>query len=158
MHPGAARSPSTSESPALATPSMKPNLISLNAKDVEREELPVDVCIVGAGTAGLSCAIHLARLLEEAGDQDRTILVLDKAEEVGHHTLSGAVMDPRGIAELFPDWKERGFPVGTVVEDDWAEVLRPGGGSIKLKGLLCPPQLRNHGNHMISLNLSLIHI
>lgn len=131
---------------------MKPNLISLNAKDVEREELPVDVCIVGAGTAGLSCAIHLARLLKEAGDEERTILVLDKAEEVGHHTLSGAVMDPRGIAELFPDWKERDFPAGTQVEDDWAEILRPGGGSIKLKGLLCPPQLRNHGNHMVSLN------
>ena len=131
---------------------MKPNLISLNAKDVEREELPVDVCIVGAGTAGLSCAIHLARLLKEAGDEERTILVLDKAEEVGHHTLSGAVMDPRGIAELFPDWKERDFPAGTKVEDDWAEILRPGGGSIKLKGLLCPPQLRNHGNHMVSLN------
>ena len=91
---------------------MKPNLISLNAKDVEREELPVDVCIVGAGTAGLSCAIHLARLLKEAGGEERTILVLDKAEEVGHHTLSGAVMDPRGIAELFPDWKERDFPPG----------------------------------------------
>ena len=131
---------------------MKPNLISLNAKDVEREELPVDVCIVGAGTAGLSCAIHLARLLKEAGGEERTILVLDKAEEVGHHTLSGAVMDPRGIAELFPDWKERDFPAGTQVEDDWAEILRPGGGSIKLKGVLCPPQLRNHGNHMVSLN------
>ena len=131
---------------------MKPNQISLNAKGVEREELPVDVCIVGAGTAGLSCAIHLARLLKEAGDEERTILVLDKAEEVGHHTLSGAVMDPRGIAELFPDWKERDFPAGTQVEDDWAEILRPGGGSIKLKGLLCPPQLKNHGNHIVSLN------
>lgn len=131
---------------------MKPTLISLNAKDVEREELPVDVCIVGAGTAGLSCAIHLARLLKEAEDEERTILVLDKAEELGHHSLSGAVMDPKGIAELFPDWQERGFPILSKVEDDWAEILRPGGGATKLKGLLCPPQLRNHGNHMVSLN------
>ncbi|MGK0482366.1 MAG: electron-transferring-flavoprotein dehydrogenase, partial [Planctomycetota bacterium] len=81
---------------------MKPTKISLNAPDVERDELPVDVCIVGAGPAGLSCAIHLSRLLKEAGDDERTVLVLDKAEEIGHHTLSGAVMNPKGIAELFP--------------------------------------------------------
>ncbi|MEM1453462.1 MAG: electron transfer flavoprotein-ubiquinone oxidoreductase [Planctomycetota bacterium] len=131
---------------------MKPRRTSLNVSDVERESLPVDVCIVGAGPAGLACAIHLTRLLKEAGDEERTVLVLDKAEEIGHHTLSGAVMDPRGIAELFPDWKERGFPVLSEIQDDWAEMLRPGGGSMKLKGLLCPPQLRNHGNLMVSLN------
>ena len=131
---------------------MKPRITSLNVSDVEREELPVDVCIVGAGPAGLSCAIHLSRLLKEAGDEDRTILVLDKAEEIGHHSLSGAVMDPKGIAELFPDWKERGFPVLSEVKDDWAEMLRPGGGSLKLKGPLCPPPLKNHGNYMVSLN------
>jgi len=130
----------------------KPRLTSLNASDVEREELPVDVCIVGAGPAGLACAIHLQRLLAEAGDDERTVLVLDKAEEVGHHTLSGAVMDPKGIAELFPDWRERGFPVQSEVGDDWAEMLRPGGKSTKLKGLLCPPPLRNHGNVIVSLN------
>lgn len=131
---------------------MNPTTVSLNAQEVEREELPVDVCIVGAGTAGLACAIHLSRLLKEAGDDERTVLVLDKAEEVGHHTLSGAVMDPKGIAELFPDWKERGFPLLSEVHDDWAEMLRPGGGGIKLKGILCPPQLRNHGNYIVSLN------
>ena len=131
---------------------MKPRLTSLNVADVEREELPVDVCIVGAGPAGLACAIHLTRLLAEAGGEERTILVLDKAEEIGHHTLSGAVMDPKGIAELFPDWQSRGFPVLSEVKDDWAEMLRPGGGSVKLKGILCPPPLRNHGNFMVSLN------
>ena len=85
----------------------QPRLTSLNAPGVEREELPVDVCIVGAGPAGLACAIHLQRLLAEAGDDERTILVLDKAEEIGHHTLSGAVMDPKGIAELFPTGARR---------------------------------------------------
>ena len=129
-----------------------PRSTSLNLADVEREELPVDVCIVGAGPAGLACAIHLSRLLKDAGGEERTILVLDKAEEVGHHTLSGAVMDPKGIAELFPDWKERGFPVCSNVQDDWAEMLRAGGGSTKLKGILCPPPLRNHGNSIVSLN------
>ena len=131
---------------------MKATRISLNAPDVEREELPVDVCIVGAGTAGLSCAIHLSRLLKESGDEERTVLVLDKAEEIGHHTLSGAVMNPKGIAELFPDYKERGFPIQSEIKDDWAEMLKAGGGSTKLKGILCPPPLRNHGNLMVSLN------
>ncbi|MEO0662950.1 MAG: NAD(P)/FAD-dependent oxidoreductase [Planctomycetota bacterium] len=130
----------------------QPRRTSLNAPDVEREELPVDVCIVGAGPAGLACAIHLQRLFAQAGEDERTILVLDKAEEIGHHTLSGAVMDPKGIAELFPDWRDKGFPIQSEVKDDWAELLRPGGKSTKLKGVLCPPPLRNHGNVMVSLN------
>jgi electron-transferring-flavoprotein dehydrogenase len=131
---------------------MKPRLVSLNRADVEREELPVDVCIVGAGPAGLACAIHLQRLLKERGDTERTVLVLDKAEELGHHTLSGAVMDPRGITKLFPDWRERGFPVQSEVREDWAELLRPNGKSVKLAGPLCPPPLRNHGNFIVALN------
>ncbi len=131
---------------------MKPRLTSLNAEGVEREELPVDVCVVGAGPAGLACAIHLSRLLKEAGDEERTVLVLDKAEELGHHTLSGAVMDPKGIAELFPDYEGRGFPSLAPVGEDWAEMLRPSGGSTQLKGILCPPPLRNHGNVIVALN------
>ncbi|MEZ5975769.1 MAG: hypothetical protein R3E96_13295 [Planctomycetota bacterium] len=55
-------------------------------------------------------AIYLDRSLKQKGIEDKTILVIDKAEELGHHTLSGAVMDPRGMAELFPDWKEKGLP------------------------------------------------
>ena len=125
---------------------------SLNLPDVEREELPVDVLLVGAGPASLSCAIHLKRLLEERGMGDKEILVIDKAKEIGHHTLSGAVMDPRGISDLFPDWRERGFPVISEVGDDWAEWLRPGGKHWTMKGPLCPPQLKNHGNLMVSLN------
>jgi len=124
---------------------------SLNQADVEREELEVDVLFVGAGPATLSCAIDLARRLAARGEE-RAILVIDKAEEIGHHTMSGAVMDPRGIAELLPDWRERGCPVAADVTDDWAEMLRPGGKHVTLKGPLCPPQLRNHGNVIISLN------
>ena len=124
---------------------------SLNVADVEREELPVDVLLVGAGPASLACAIHLGRLLAERG-LEKEILVIDKAEELGHHTLSGAVMDPRGIAELYPDWRERGFPILSEVGDDWAELLRAGGGSTALRGVLCPPQLKNHGNVIVSLN------
>jgi len=84
---------------------------NLNVRDVEREELEVDVLLVGAGPATLSCAIHLSKLLAEKGIEDKMILVLDKAEEIGHHTLSGAVMNPIAIAELMPDWKEKGFPI-----------------------------------------------
>tara|TARA_R110002126_G_scaffold10067_10_gene45072 strand:+ start:881 stop:2566 length:1686 start_codon:yes stop_codon:yes gene_type:complete len=131
---------------------MTPRITSLNRPDVEREDLPVDVLVVGAGPAGLACAIQLKRDLDKRGDDERTVLVIDKAEEIGHHTLSGAVMNPRGIEELFPDWRERGFPVEAAVGDDWAEVLRPGGTQIALRGALCPPQLRNHGNLIVSLN------
>ncbi|MDA1266837.1 MAG: NAD(P)-binding protein, partial [Planctomycetota bacterium] len=122
---------------------MTERVTSLNVADVEREELPVDVLLVGAGPASLACAIHLKRLLTERGIEDKEILVIDKAEELGHHTLSGAVMDPRGIAELFPDWREKGFPILSEVKDDWAEWLRPGGKSTALRGMLCPPPLRN---------------
>lgn len=125
---------------------------SLNVSDVEREELEVDVLLIGAGPSNLACAIHLQRLLAERGLEDRSILVLDKAEEVGHHTLSGAVMKPRGIAELFPDWRERGFPVEADVTYDALAWLRPGGKHVRLDGMLTPPQLKNHGNVIISLN------
>lgn len=131
--------------------SSKPEQVSWQVADAEREELPVDVLIVGAGPASLACAIHLRRLMQAKGMDERSILVLEKAEDIGYHTLSGAVMDPRGMAELFPDWLERGCPVESEVKDDWVEMLRPNGKSRKLKGLLCPPPLRNHGNHIVSL-------
>ncbi len=118
---------------------------------VEREELEVDVLLIGAGAASLSCAIHLRRLLEEKGMGDKTVLVLEKAEEVGYHVLSGAVMDPKGIAELFPDWRERDFPVQADVRDDCLDVLLGGGGGFRLKGPLMPPTLHNHGNCIVSL-------
>ncbi|MFT5048944.1 MAG: electron-transferring-flavoprotein dehydrogenase [Chlamydiales bacterium] len=131
---------------------MSQRSLSLNCTDVEREELPVDVLLVGAGPASLACAISIQRAFEAKGLKDRSILVIDKAEEIGHHTLSGAVMDPRGMIELFPDWRERGCPVEADVEEDWAEILRPGGKHIALKGLLTPPQLKNHGNVIVSVN------
>ncbi len=126
--------------------------ISLNAKDVERDELEVDVLLVGAGPANLACAIHLQRLLKEKGIEDKTILVLDKAEEVGHHTLSGAVMNPRGIAELYPDWRDRGFPVESDMKGDAAVVMWGEKKHTKLQGIFVPPQFRNHGNVIVSLN------
>jgi electron-transferring-flavoprotein dehydrogenase len=125
--------------------------VSWQAALPERETLDVDVLIVGAGPAGLACAIHLRRLLAERGMGDKTVLVLEKAEEVGYHVLSGAVMDPRGMAELFPDWKERGCPTESEVVFDCLDVLWKSGRSTRLKGLLAPPPLHNAGNHIISL-------
>jgi electron-transferring-flavoprotein dehydrogenase len=78
--------------------------------------------------------------------------VLEKAEEIGHHTLSGAVMNPRGIAELFPDWRGRGFPVEQEVTYDALAWLRENGKHHRFDGMLTPPQLKNHGNFIISLN------
>lgn len=127
------------------------NGVSLNVDGLEREELEVDVAIVGAGPAALSCAIQLKRLLNERGAEDAAVLVLEKAEDIGYHILSGAVMDPRGMAELFPDWLERGCPVESKVEFDCVDYLKAGGGKFRLKGPLVPPPLRNHGNYIISL-------
>ncbi len=125
--------------------------INLNVEGVEREELEVDVLLVGAGAASLACAIHLKRTLDAQGKGDVNILVLEKAEEVGYHTLSGAVMDPRGMAELFPDWKEKGCPVEAEVTFDCVDYLKAKGGKVRLKGMFVPPPLRNHGNYIVSL-------
>src|SRR5262249_3089798 len=114
---------------------------SLNARDVERDELPVDVVLIGAGPANLACAIHLQRLLQERNLSDKPLLVLEKAAETGDHPLSGAVMTPRGMAELFPDWRERGCPVEADVTWDGFEVMLPKGRHRRLTGLLVPPQL-----------------
>ena len=124
---------------------------SLNQPGVEREELEVDVLLVGAGPASLSCALHLKRLMAERGAREPAVLVLEKAEDVGHHTLSGAVMDPRGMAELFPDWKERGCPIESEVRFDCMDYLTASGGKVRFKGPFVPPPLRNHGNFIVSL-------
>jgi electron-transferring-flavoprotein dehydrogenase len=125
--------------------------VSWQAEGVAREQLEVDVLIVGAGPAGLATAIHLRRLLAERGLSDKTVLVLEKAEEIGYHVLSGAVMDPRGIAELFPDWQQQGCPVESPVVSDCLDVLWKSGKRTRLQGKLMPPPLHNHGNFIVSL-------
>jgi electron-transferring-flavoprotein dehydrogenase len=128
-----------------------PRQVSWQLRDVEREELEVDVLIVGAGPAGLACAIQAKRLLDAQGMGDKTVLVLEKAEEVGYHILSGAVMDPRGIAELFPDWRQQGCPIDAEVRFDCMDVLWKSGKIKRLTGLLMPPPLHNQGNVIVSL-------
>ncbi len=110
----------------------------------EREILEVDVLIVGGGPAGLAAAYHLRQL-----NGDVSIAVLEKGKEIGAHTISGAVMDPRGIQELMPDWKEKGAPIEKPVDEDHVLFLTEGR---QFELPIVPPPLQNHGNYIISLN------
>ena len=113
---------------------------------MERESMEYDVVIVGAGPSGLSTAIKL-RQISAATGVDISVCVLEKGSEVGAHILSGAVLEPRTLFELFPDWKERGAPLNTPVTDDKLLFLTKNS-SFQLP---TPPQMNNHGNYIISL-------
>src|SRR5436305_7013892 len=115
----------------------------------ERETLEVDALIVGGGAAGLAAAYHLRQLFNKANKKDASIAVLEKGKEIGAHIISGAVMDPRGINELMPDWKERGAPIEKPVEEDHVFFLTR---SRKFGLPIVPAPLQNHGNYIISLN------
>ena len=108
-----------------------------------------DVVIVGGGPAGLATAIHLKQLAA-AAEKDLSVVVLEKGSEPGAHVLSGAIMDPKALSELIPDWKERGAPLTQPVTDD-AMVFLGEKSSFRTPNFLLPGCLQNHGNYIVSL-------
>jgi len=145
---------------AVAAPFRVSSAPTLNLADAERETLEVDVCIVGAGPAGLAAAYHLGKLVKKHNEEaaktgakalSPSICILEKGAEIGHLGFSGAVMNPRAIEELMgEEWKPDEVPTCTAVTHD--EVVYMTGFDEGYAAPMTPPGLENHGNYVVSLS------
>src|SRR5437763_17122777 len=122
---------------------------------IQREQLEADVLIVGAGAAGLACARHLANLMKKHNDSGakptlsgENISVLEKGREIGAHQLSGAIMNPKALAELVRDF-EKSAPLDTLVTDSAALLFTK---NSSLRFPITPPPFQNKGNYVVSLS------
>jgi electron-transferring-flavoprotein dehydrogenase len=120
-----------------------------NDTAIQRESMACDVAIVGAGPAGLASAIRLKQMARD-NHVEISVIVLEKGAEVGAHILSGAVLDPRSLTELLPDWRAQGAPVEVAVTEDKFLFLSAGAAHA-IPNWLLPGNFKNHGNYVISL-------
>jgi electron-transferring-flavoprotein dehydrogenase len=117
---------------------------------VERESMEFDLVIVGAGPAGLSAAIRFKQLCQEA-EVDYSVCLVEKGSEIGAHILSGAILEPTAMNELFPDWRDMGTPLNTPTTHDDVYYLFNAKQAMKVPGIFVPSASHNKGNYAISL-------
>jgi len=125
--------------------------MNMQEQEIERESMEFDVVIVGAGPAGLSAAIKIRQLAIENNLNDLSVCVVEKGSEVGAHILSGAVLEPRAMNELFPNWKEEGAPLNVPVTEDKTYFLLSDEKSQEAPHWMVPKTMHNDGNYVISL-------